>query len=65
LHLPRKVFVRGCLKTSPSWGEVLFLCSQTLVVQRVRNLQKAQFNKCCNFNDTQEKTKVKNKQSLM
>lgn len=34
--------MRGCLKTSPSWGEVLFLCSQTLVLQRVRNLQKAQ-----------------------
>lgn len=37
--------MRGCLKTSPSWGEVLFLCSQTLVVQRVRNLQKAQLGK--------------------
>ncbi|MCG5254641.1 hypothetical protein, partial [Brevibacillus agri] len=27
------------------WGEVLFLCSQTLVVQRVRNLQKAHIGK--------------------
>jgi hypothetical protein len=39
------VFWFGHLKTSPSWGEVLFLCRENLEAQRLRLMQKAQLKK--------------------
>lgn len=38
-----EVFGFGHLKTSPSWGEVPFLCPKILTAQGLRLLQNAQF----------------------
>ncbi|WP_212953036.1 hypothetical protein, partial [Paenibacillus cookii] len=44
-----EVFGFGHLKTSPSWGEVPFLCPKILTAQGLRLLQNAQIKKYRDF----------------
>ncbi|MCS7463059.1 hypothetical protein N0M98_23305 [Paenibacillus doosanensis] len=46
-----EVFGFGHLKTSPSWGEVPFLCPKILTAQGLRLLQNAQIKKWLNIPD--------------